>query len=108
MTRLTDEELIVLDATANLLRRNVQPAPDFGLCALGRVLEKAATELRSHRARELSADQQAELNGHIEIAEQCCDWIAHEMMDRGDPTGKLADFVRSIGHVLSRLTGGGE
>ncbi len=45
----------------------------------------------------------AQLNGHIEIVEQCRDYLSHRAMDEGDPTGKLFDFVQSMHVVLDAL-----
>jgi hypothetical protein len=44
-----------------------------------------------------------ELNGHIEIVEQCRDYLDHEAMDNGDPSGKLRDFVESLRAMLARV-----
>ncbi len=44
------------------------------------------------------------LNGHIDVVEQCSDWISHRAMDDGDPSGRLADFVESIDVVLGIAT----
>lgn len=46
----------------------------------------------------------AELNGHIELVEQCADYLDHETMDNGDPSGKLHDFICSIRAVVSALS----
>lgn len=39
-----------------------------------------------------------------ELVEQCRDYLAHEAMDSGDPSGKLHDFVGSLQTVLSALS----
>ena len=45
----------------------------------------------------------AELNGHIDTAEECRDWISHHAMDNGDTSGKLFDFVNAVGSVIAAL-----
>lgn len=45
----------------------------------------------------------AEINGHIDIAEQCRDYLNHETMDSGDPSGKLQDFANSLRVVVDEL-----
>ncbi len=44
--------------------------------------------------------EHAELNGHIDIAEQCRDWLA---MREDDAGGKIDDFVESLGIVIRQL-----
>jgi hypothetical protein len=46
--------------------------------------------------------EHVELNGHIDLAEQCCDWINHEAMDSGDPGGKLQDFASALRIVIDQ------
>lgn len=66
--------------------------------------------LDAQRLAELNAAQaavdaacieHAELNGHIEIAEQALDWVAHER-DLVDPSGKLEDFFKSLSVVIDQ------
>lgn len=45
----------------------------------------------------------AGLAGHIDLAAECRDYLAHEVMDQGDPTGRLGEFVESLGVVLNAL-----
>lgn len=47
--------------------------------------------------------EHSELNGHIDIAEQCRDWLDHLATDEGDPTGKLQDFSQSLRVVIDQL-----
>lgn len=48
--------------------------------------------------------EHAELSGHIERVEECRDWIEHEhIMDGGDTSGRLRDFVESLGVVVHQL-----
>lgn len=47
--------------------------------------------------------EHSELNGHIEVAEQCRDYLAHEIADNGDPGGGLQDFVDSLRIVIDQL-----
>lgn len=42
-----------------------------------------------------------ELNGHVDIAEQCRDWIAR--LDADEPSGKLQDFAASLRIVIDQL-----
>lgn len=74
-----------------------------------RVLKENQT-LDAQRLAELNAAQaaidaacieHAELNGHIEIAEQALDWVAHER-DLVDPSGKLEDFFKSLSVVIDQ------
>lgn len=79
------------------------------------ILEQEVRELEQQRdvARaELDATRTAissecvehvELNGHIDIAEQLRDYLNHEAMDGGDPSGKLHDFVTTLGVVVGQL-----
>lgn len=45
--------------------------------------------------------EHGELSGHIDIAEQCRDYLAHEATD--DPSGKLQDFVDSLRIVIDQI-----
>lgn len=46
--------------------------------------------------------EHSELNGHIDIVEQCRDYLVHAMTDGGDPSGKLQDFVESLRIVIDQ------
>lgn len=45
--------------------------------------------------------EHAELSGHIDLAEQCRDWLCHEMAN--DPSGKQGDFVTALRIVIDQL-----
>lgn len=62
----------------------------------------AGAEAASIAVREPLVDH-AELTGHIEIVEQCRDYLDHEATDGGDPSGKLRDFVESLRIVVDQL-----
>jgi hypothetical protein len=47
--------------------------------------------------------EHVELNGHVDIVEQCHDWLAMERDIAGDPSGKLQDFVGSLRIVIDQL-----
>jgi hypothetical protein len=57
----------------------------------------------ANAATTASLVEHAELGGHIDIAEQCRDYVAHEAMDHGDPSGKLRDFTESLRIVIDQL-----
>lgn len=76
----------------------------------------AENELLRVRVAELEASMDAaqaaivsecvehvELNGHIEVCEQLSDYLSHEIMDSGDPSGKLSDFVGSLNIVIDQF-----
>lgn len=46
--------------------------------------------------------EHVELNGHLDLAEQCHDWLAHEIVDEGDPSGRLGEFVESLRIVIDQ------
>lgn len=46
--------------------------------------------------------EHVELNGYIDIAEQCRDYLSHETMDNGDPSGKLRDFGKALRIVIDQ------
>jgi hypothetical protein len=47
--------------------------------------------------------EHVELNGHIDTAKECCDYLDHEAMDDGDPSGKLRDFATSLSICIQQL-----
>jgi hypothetical protein len=48
---------------------------------------------------------EAELNGHIDRVQECRDWIEHEhIMEGGDTSGRLGEFVESLRIVLTELS----
>lgn len=65
--------------------------------------ERLTDDETANAATAAALAEHAELNGHIEIAEQCRDYLAHEAADNGDPTGKLQDFESSLRVVLDQL-----
>jgi hypothetical protein len=69
--------------------------------------ENADLRARLHGAESANAAiplvDHVELNGHIELVEQCHDYLAHEASDPGDPSGKLQDFVESLRIVIDQF-----
>lgn len=47
--------------------------------------------------------EHSEINGHVEVVEQCIDYLDHEITDNGDPTGKLRDLSESLRVVIDQL-----
>lgn len=46
----------------------------------------------------------AELNGHLDRVEECLDWVNAEIMEGGDTSGRLRDFVVSMQFLIDALT----
>lgn len=67
------------------------------------LLFRLAQEIGQLTAANAALDlvEHSELSGHIDIAEQCRDYLAHEAAD--DPSGKLQDFVESLRVVIDQL-----
>jgi hypothetical protein len=46
--------------------------------------------------------EHVELNGYIDLAEQCRDYLNHQTMDEGDPSGRLQEFVGALRIVIDQ------
>lgn len=67
-------------------------------------LERVEAELRAGNAAvERDRVEHVELNGHIDIAQQCVDWLASDLAVHGDQSGRLRDFVESLRIVIDQL-----
>lgn len=78
-------------------------------------LDEARAEVAELRSRLAGAEaanaadterltEHSELSGHIDTVEQCRDWIEHEhIMEGGDTSGRLRDFVESLRIVVDQL-----
>ena len=64
--------------------------------------DSRAASIRAHAEMDAAQADHVELNGHIDVAKECCDYLYHEAMDSGDPSGKLRDFVTSLSIVMQQ------
>jgi hypothetical protein len=98
---LTEGVLALLDENERLRRdRDSYANSDFErqLCDVRGQLAGAEA---ANAATTGTLVEHSTLNGHIDIAEQCRDYLVHEATD--DPSGKLQDFVESLRMVIDQL-----
>lgn len=105
-----NREIARLDSLLALAREEIGRLRDAMPCSIC-----GATDWQAHHCMDCSVRrierlrevdglvEHSELSGHIDIAEQCRDWLLSECVEGADPSGKLHDFVESLRIVIDQL-----